>query len=1226
MNRYLWLAVLCGVIVIAAIAAIWLVDVSEPRLQAELNLTVQIVAAVGTLGSVVLAVIGLRDGGLETEQPLLPSPSAAGLGGPAEVLDEAESLTSYVSQMRANLEDLAKRAEQLGFVPLTTEADVAKNQDSRSALRPRLEWLPRQHQEQYLTARPEQVDLFALREKRFARCVLLGDPGSGKSTLLREFASRELDRIAAAGTDRVSEIGPLPLYVPLSDWADRNPKVKAVDFLQHYLTSLLGETNYFSHRFKDLLANGRFLLLLDGLNELPARRASTREGRHERVGDDNRVEMMRAGGAALGSIDPRERALREFAERIGLQCRIVLSCRSHEYFDSLQWTVIRIVPMTPDQVDQFLDAYLTPEMAAELRTTMRRNPTLAAIATNPFFLHTVITSPSPRLANLTSRGELLGYLYEELLERERNRPVLAGHSEPDLTRAIGRIAFKMIRRGSVGTQVPLPRVGTKEKALAEALTATGLIVAREDHLFFHHQIIQEFFAAAALRRRFVHRRPATLLADKRWTEVVALWLDLDRKKVRPLLLRGLRAWNLPWRRPRSRPGVPLMVYNGAANLAVYLLAVAYVMDWLLWPMHVLASPAGWAPLGVIALVIVAQALRIPISFITRHRPVIVNSAYVLAVSRQPDAIPEMVAAFGRVWQAERAEIATSLGRFGTQATSHAIEGLKSPSWRVRDGCVRTLGEIARQGDATDAEVVQTLLAVGTADDPQLAGPVIEALRHCQDSRVPEALANVIEQVERWSPLVASMRLEPLSRWTQRPEVAWSSETVNRLYELIDPNQPALGRLVAVQAIGKLQLPGSAERLAALAADVREPENLRTAAVSALGLLQSQEALGRLVAVAEQTFELEAPAAAAIRSIRNRSAIPALQAAAGSQERGVREATAAALGQIGGDEVLPILQRLAADDDPAVRAEAAGALGASNLPGGLAELTTLVRDPFGRVRTAAIDALIDGFPDHAAPILQRLAADSSYQERARAIGQLAGYNDPEVRATLHALTGDTDRTVREEAQTALEQLEGTGTRRARSRASWRTPIKAVKLRVREVLQLEGLRELVREERLNGTPDAQVYLTVQKRILNDAELARRYRAAYRMYMLAGSIAYLLFGAILILLLRLAVWASGGIIGLWRPFAVVLLIAGLSMLPGVRGARHVRVIGTLILICWAAAVTVLGILAVGAVVYTWWIWVLLASLTLAGLVAVDLRRRRRRRDQVISAVWPSQSPSVA
>jgi hypothetical protein len=71
----------------------------------------------------------------------------------------------------------------------------------------------------------------------------------------------------------------------------------------------------------------------------------------------------------------------------------------------------------------------------------------------------------------------------------------------------------MLSHGQVGSRIPLPVPGSDEKPYFDLLLVAGLLVERDEAVYFRHQIVQEYLAASALHQRLIRRSPAALLAD-----------------------------------------------------------------------------------------------------------------------------------------------------------------------------------------------------------------------------------------------------------------------------------------------------------------------------------------------------------------------------------------------------------------------------------------------------------------------------------------------------------------------------------------------------------------------------------------------------------------------------------------------------------------------------------------------------------------------------------------
>ena len=1225
MNRYLWLALGLLLLLAASLAAILLLDVSNTRVENGISLALKAIATCATVGSAVFGILGRskkEKAETATHQVIIPPANTS----PVRILhadrDQKSSFSTYYRNMRDLILELSK--DQRSFVPMTTISDVASVQAIGSGILPKLEWMSRRANPQYVSAEPEEIELFKIPD--FRQAVLLGEPGSGKSTLLQRLALQELEHAATWMKNQDAELTEsentglrLPLYASLSNW---QLGVNAEDFLRSQLERLAGgPENYYVSNFRRLLADGHFLLLLDGLNELPGRKVSPSEGLHEQsIEPGNSLRLPTRGATAL---DQREIELRELAS--GNQSSFVLTCRSHEYFDSYRWQVVRVLPMDPDQIDRFIEVYvMDADRAADLRRALGEDEKLATIADNPFFLRSITSIYQPGM-KLNNRGHILSALYSELLRRERKRlnnilPSDSLFDDSEVARPIGKLGFRMLAAGKVGNQAPLGELDENEGKAAGILTGTGLIVERGGVYFFLHQIIQEFFAAFALNERVVKRSHKTLLADKRWSEVVALWCDLDEDRMPEKIRSALRSRNMPWRRPRSRPTALLAVYQTLTTLTVMVVAASYFWDWVLWPTPILGFPFGLPRLSPIILLAILLAIRVLWSLLIVHRKITINSAYVLSIIRYPAALSDIISALSLLYQRERAEVAQYIGRsFGLMALPHATKRVESRKWRIRAGCVQVLGEIAR-AVPKDRRALETLLAVARAGDPQLMMALMEALGGCRDDRIPQAVGEMLTAKTNGPTL--SYRLSPLTKWDARSSVVWPDEAVANFEDLTSPDRSPWLRSAAYQVIGVLRMPGCETKLTAVARDNSDAPVARQGAITGLGLAQTPLAVERLVELGEEwPDKIRTWVCNALLRVTDPAATPSLVRAARSSRWEIRQAAATPLGATRTPVALDALAKLSADDDYDVREAATRGLSLVDDPAAVPLLGQLARDRNGKVRKAALEALNSRYPDLAGAQMLSLAQDVDYPDRVRIIRSLGGYVQPEIEDGLRQLTGDLDRDVRDSAQAALRRIRTIAGPAKHKRSHGAGMLTLAWHRVMDRLQIACLSELLREERLAGTPENQIWFKVQARIFADAELTRRYKLLFSLFYMAMGILTIIVVLLIILAFHLSLWAVGNLLDIWPYIIGLLVLSAASMLPSVRRLRKVRVLGAIVFLLRfaAGAVILVGILA--AVYFVWWILLLIALACTVGGYLVISRKRSRNSVRVHAALETAQ-----
>ncbi|MCB0215326.1 MAG: NACHT domain-containing protein, partial [Chloroflexi bacterium] len=340
--------------------------------------------------------------------------------------------------------------------------------------------------------------------------VLLGAPGSGKSTLLRHLElSTAMEGLRGADQPltffiQLNQYPPARAGDPPPDpgawlnarWRARYPDLPALD---------------------ELLAEGRMLLLLDALNEMPA---------ESLTGFLERVALW------------RDWLLRLTRERPGN--RIVFSCRSLDYSQPLSTPAlrvpqVRIEPMDDAAVQAFLRAYIPDRF--ELVWDRLAGTRQLEVVRSPFFLKLLVDQVDATGELPTGRSGLFTGFVRQALGREigrgnplfkpgelltrRDRQQVTGwnwqraYDLPErglLLPKLAELAWAM-QAGREDGEVSQVRID-RDQALAllrsdagEAIVAAGQALAvldqdRATHaLMYFHQLLQEYFAARELARQ-----------------------------------------------------------------------------------------------------------------------------------------------------------------------------------------------------------------------------------------------------------------------------------------------------------------------------------------------------------------------------------------------------------------------------------------------------------------------------------------------------------------------------------------------------------------------------------------------------------------------------------------------------------------------------------------------------------------------------------------------------
>lgn len=355
--------------------------------------------------------------------------------------------------------------------------------------------------------------------------VLLGAPGCGKSTLLRRLQLDDAQDRLADGGDRVSLFVSLGAYPLDKDPAKDAPR--PLDWLKAQWRRQAPDLP----DLETLLRDKRVLLLLDALNEMPHRNA-----------DDfrERVEQWRC--FLRDDFPPGNRA--------------VFSCRSLDYSetlsvkDDLDVRQVRVQPLTPEQIEEFLHLYAA-DHAADAWGEIRDDRRLLELYGTPYFLKLLTDQLEydPRVANERAalftgfvrralEREIAGrhplFMHDGVLEardRERinQRTWADAHDLPargPLIPRLAALAYAMQEQerlaGSDGKQVLVPlddALALLAHPRAADLLKAGEQLAvldeerRTDQVRFFHQLLQEYFAARQLRQQPAE---AARLAASEW--------------------------------------------------------------------------------------------------------------------------------------------------------------------------------------------------------------------------------------------------------------------------------------------------------------------------------------------------------------------------------------------------------------------------------------------------------------------------------------------------------------------------------------------------------------------------------------------------------------------------------------------------------------------------------------------------------------------------------------
>ena len=340
--------------------------------------------------------------------------------------------------------------------------------------------------------------------------VVLGPPGCGKSTLLRRL---ELD-LAIDAFRSQSDAAPVSVILSLNSYRfSGNEETSPYDWIAREWSrrsAALGTLD-------ELLRDGKLILLLDAVNEMP------------HAGEEDYRRLIGVWRDFLVDLTHRTPGT-----------RVIFSCRELDYSATLSTPGlrvphIRIERLSDTQVQEFLLLY-SPERGAQVWKELKDTPQLDLFR-SPFYLRMLLAQASDGGAVLSGRAALFtGFMRQALLrELEADAPLFQAGALIDqrdhaqlvnrkwrnaydlpargmLIPALGKFAFDLQQRRE-GSELAQVRVGYDEAigliaddqaaGLFRAATALQVLEQQFDDVYFVHQLLQEYFAA-----RFLITQPA----------------------------------------------------------------------------------------------------------------------------------------------------------------------------------------------------------------------------------------------------------------------------------------------------------------------------------------------------------------------------------------------------------------------------------------------------------------------------------------------------------------------------------------------------------------------------------------------------------------------------------------------------------------------------------------------------------------------------------------------
>lgn len=788
----------------------------------------------------------------------------------------------------------------------------------------------------------------ALAQPRF---LLLGAPSSGKTTVLARLA------LDAAYARRASPSHhPLPLLLNLAEW-------EGDEDIQGFIRSAWS----FEGDPISMLTAAQVTLYLDGLNEI--------------------------GEGSSGKIE----SLRAWLQSANAPARVVISCRTRDYDESLELPIVEIEDMDEAAVERMVLAYvenpgpLLAQLFPRSREERENAYSLNLLARRPALLMGLIFLY--RSAAHTDLPRSTGGLFKRLLaahwvwKRMAQMPMWLPFKEMEA--AFSSLALAMLD-GDMPTSISRDDAAVilRDQRFVQAGCHAGLLEAHGSRVRFSYKLLQEYFAAVGLQRvdlitrlKSPHFDPSGERLASRWDQVVVMMAGIapnsdalirDVAEIDPFLAGECVA---------SGVRVSDPVYDSVIN------SLTSFAEGLANDGRIAAAKALQAIGRKTILPFLLELMR---NGSWRARE---SAAQVLAETGA-SIPPELLRAL-RDWDWNMDEgIAAALRRVGTDAVPVLLAVLHDEHWARRRGAAWALSEI---GDAAavpglvealrDADILvrrEAAVALRSMGDNAAITPLLNALRD-DDWRVRKATADTL--------------------------VSFKSAAVDGLLDGFNDERLEVRRASA-EVLGRIGDKAALPALLQLSHD--ENPELRGAAVAALGKIGSPDAVPRLLECLQdrgraryeekRVCDLAAESLEHIGTQEARAAVEAWRRGHPSPA----EVKTTPLPVVGGERGRSRLQQLVqqlSDPDWQRRVEAIQELSAFNDASVVPALLEAISDEDHQVRWAAVRALEGKTDESVLEALLEALRDSDYLVSDAAAAALGRAGAPAVPGLLAALDDD-----------------------------------------------------------------------------------------------------------------------------------------------------------------------------------------------------------------------------
>ncbi len=752
-----------------------------------------------------------------------------------------------------------------------------------------------------------------------------------------------------------------------------------------------------------LLFERQFLLLVDGLNELPSEEARRDLSRFRRENATTPMVFTTRDFGVGGDLD------------IGKK--------------------LEMLPLTESQMREFVNKYLPDGGEQMLRQLGKR---LREFGQTPL--------PLMMLCSLfRATGKVpsnLGLVFRQFTQKLKQDAPVMDESRRWWQPLLQHLAFKMTQ-GHKQTQLQLaiPRQEAEEILTAflrdeqfdkprdraisrlEDLLKHHLIqLGVGNQIEFQHPLIQEYYTAESLLEKLPHLSDEELKREYlnylKWTEPLALMLELVNEQQQALrvvnlaidvdLQLGARLAGAA--KPEFQLATLGLITQMEIPLPIKILLLAktrsdLVIGTLLQAFkhqetHICKRAAeALAAIGTeTAVAALVQVLKHPEPEVSRR------AAEALAAIGSEAAVAALVQAMKHRDTDLRRSVAYAIANIGTEASISAlVQALNDADYVVRGIAAEALGNIGTEA------ATETLLPALAHEDYIVRRSVATALGKIGNAAAVEALVQALNDED------SDVRVSVVATLGKIGNTA----AVNALLEALN-DEDYMVRWSVAEALGKIGNPAAVEALLPALKD--EDSDVRNSAADALANIGNAAAVDALVqGLKDEEYFVRWSAADALTNINKATAVQPLLYALNDEDSYVRSIAAESLGNIGNDGATAALLYALNDEDYVVRWSAAEALGKIGDQAAVSSLILALNDEDDYVRSSAAEALGKIANPAAVQPLLLVLKDENANVRSKAAEALGKIANPAALESLLFSLKDEDVDVRKSATYALGRI-------------------------------------------------------------------------------------------------------------------------------------------------------------------------------------------------------------